>query len=148
MEDKIKLLKTLIAVNGFAEITISGVSMNPVIHDGQIVRIEKCDEYKIGDILVYGYKNEGLLAHRLLKISDKFGGRYFCKGDNSLRLEDISFDGIIGKIVLENDSNKNAEFIAASLAISKLFRKSGFDAEKTRSSDEFAEFSEKYLRLV
>lgn len=52
--------------------------------------------YEIGSILVYLYKSEGILTHRLLQIENK---RYYCKGDSSFRLEDIDYESILGKIV-------------------------------------------------
>lgn len=96
-----KLLTAVLKLKGQAEITVMGISMNPTLFEGDKVIIEKCDKYKIGDIIVFDYKNEGILIHRLLK----FDGRYFCKGDNAFRLEDIEYNQILGKAVLVNNTS-------------------------------------------
>lgn len=96
-----KILPAIIKSKGQAEITVTGVSMNPTFYDGEEVTVQKCNEYKIGDILVFDYKNEGILIHRLLKKN----GRYFCKGDNAFRLEDIEYEQIIGKAVAVNQKS-------------------------------------------
>ncbi len=68
------------------KLTIEGTSMLPVLHPGNCISICAKEDYIVGDILVFFYKNDTLLVHRLLKIEN---GRYFCKGDNSFRLEDV-----------------------------------------------------------
>ena len=93
-----KILPVIIKSKGQAEITVTGVSMNPTFYEGDEVIVKKCNGYKNGDILVFSYKNEGILIHRLLKQND----RYFCKGDNAFRLEDIEYEQIIGKAVAVN----------------------------------------------
>ena len=95
-----KVLSAILKSKGQAEITVMGISMNPTLFEGDKVIIKKSSEYRIGDIIVFNYKNEGILIHRLLK----YDGRYFCKGDNALRLEDIEYNQIIGKAVLVNNT--------------------------------------------
>ena len=73
--DNAKALKAILAVKGESTLTVGGVSMMPVLRHGQTVSIHRPKHYAVGDIFVYEYKNEGLLAHRLLKIEN---GRYFC----------------------------------------------------------------------
>lgn len=87
--------------DGKVRLTVAGKSMNPTLLEGDVVTIKQCDDYHKGDIVVFRYKDEGVLIHRLIKHTD----RYFCKGDNSYRLEDITFDQIIGKVVLINTSS-------------------------------------------
>lgn len=98
------LIKTIIHVlklRGSIDITIRGNSMEPTLSDGDIVTIVKKDNYCVGDILVFNYKSEGLIAHRLLDINNA----YFCKGDNSFRFEKIKKDDILGKIIDNNCCN-------------------------------------------
>lgn len=135
------ILNVMMKFKGNCDITIKGTSMEPVLHDGESYKLKKQEEYAIGDILVYEYKNEGLLAHRLLKIEQN---RYFCKGDNSFRLEDIPKDQIIGRIETV-DPNNTPEFIEASYKISKLFRKCRYSHEEIIKQDEYIEYRRKYL---
>lgn len=140
--EKTKLLKILLATKNSCTITISGVSMMPILQHGQEVTVLRQSDYIIGDILVYEYKNEGLLAHRLLKIEN---GRYFCKGDNSFRIEDISKEQIMGKISLEQDDHTADTFIQASYAIGRLFRKCGYNLEMTKANPQYIEYAHTYL---
>ena len=59
-----------------------------------------------------------MLVHRLLKIQDS---RYFCKGDNALRLEDVDRDAIVGAVQLEQDPHRTREFIQLSLDVNQLY---------------------------
>lgn len=124
------------------ELTVDGVSMLPVLHPGDSITICAKDEYSVGDIVVFFYKNDELLVHRLLKI-DK--GRYFCKGDNSFRLEDVDSSALIGSVLLDADPNNTPEFISASYAVSRVFRRCGYDVEKVKTTPEYIEYKEKYL---
>lgn len=94
----VRLLPTILRAKGQAELSVVGVSMQPTLRQGDIVTIRSCDRYEVGDIVVYRYKDEGLLIHRLLRVD----GRGFCKGDNAFRLEDIPLDAVLGKVVLQN----------------------------------------------
>jgi len=85
-DTQIKILQLQLKTVGHAMLTVSGDSMLPVLSDGDVVTLKKEDQYKLGDILVYPYKEGMLLIHRLLLIDNC---RYYCKGDNSLRLEDV-----------------------------------------------------------
>ena len=140
--DNIELLLLYSKIGKPFELTVSGSSMNPVLHDRDTITVRRKDAYEAGDILVFLYKYNELLVHRLLKIQN---GRYFCKGDNSFRLEDIEKDKIIGAVVLEDDRNHNSDFIAASLAVSKVFRRCRYDADMTKASPEYEAYKRKYL---
>jgi len=85
--------------NRDVDITVTGVSMEPALRAGDIVTIRCGETYEVGDILVFLYKNNELLVHRLLRIKDQ---RYFCKGDNAFRLEDVSYEQIFGKVIKVN----------------------------------------------
>lgn len=129
-----KLLPSIIRANGQAEITVSGISMQPTLQDGDTVTIKACTTYKIGDILVYPYKKEGLLIHRLLQKDT----RCYCKGDNAFRLEDISLEDIIGKATTVNGQQLSpwpAWKIALSYAVSRQFFRCHYDITKTTQTD-------------
>ena len=142
MEYKARALKMMLSATGYAGVTISGVSMWPVLQDGQKAEVVYCSQYEIGDILVYGYKSEGILVHRLLKIEN---GIYFCKGDNSFRLEAIIARQVIGKVKIKDDRNNNINFVVYSLRIAKLFRYCNYDVDKTKQQSEYVEYCQKYL---
>ena len=83
-----KLLFANLRVGRDMTIKVIGVSMEPTFFEGDSVTVQRSESYNIGDILVFTYKGE-LLIHRLLKIEN---GRYFCKGDNAFRLEDMTIE--------------------------------------------------------
>lgn len=124
------------------ELTVDGTSMLPILHPGESIEVCTKDNYSIGDILVFFYKEDTLLVHRLLKIGN---GRYFCKGDNSFRLEDIEKKDIIGAVLITSDVNNTPEFIAASYSINRIFRKCGYNAEITMTTPEYSQYADKYL---
>ena len=124
------------------ELTVEGTSMLPILHPGDSISISSKEDYKLGDILVFFYKNSTLLVHRLLKIEN---GRYFCKGDNSFRLEDIEKSAILGAVELASDTHNTPEFISASYAINQVFRHCGYDAEKTKLTPEYIFYVNSYL---
>ena len=82
-------------------ITVYGKSMSPTLIEKDVVCISKNEEYHIGDILVFDYKEEGLLVHRLLAIRDG----YVCKGDNAFRLEKINHECVLGKVISINGAD-------------------------------------------
>ena len=59
-DTQIKILQLQLKTVGHAMLTVSGDSMLPVLSDGDVVTLKKEDQYKLGDILVYPYK-EGML---------------------------------------------------------------------------------------
>ena len=127
------------------DITVAGSSMLPVLKESDIITITGQDDYRIGDVLVFIYKQGELLVHRLLKIQN---GKYYFKGDNSFRLEDVTKEQIIGKVITANGvplQERNSEHIAMSYAVNREFRKCGYDAEKTKQSDIYTFYASKYL---
>ena len=114
-------------------ISVTGVSMNPTMWEGDQVTICQSDTYAVGDVLVFLYKGE-LLIHRLLKIEN---GRYFCKGDNAFRLEDTEVENIAGKVVLLNEKALIPlpdTIITLSYLVNRTFRKCAYDVQKTKQS--------------
>lgn len=114
-------------------ISVVGVSMNPTMWEGDKVTVCRTDNYAVGDVLVFLYKGE-LLIHRLLKIEK---GRYFCKGDNAFRLEDMPLDSIAGKVTLLNGkplASLPSTWITLSYLVNRTFRKCSYDVEITKQS--------------
>lgn len=130
-----KLLKAQINAFGQAEISVTGVSMNPNLFEGNRITVSSCENYISGDILVFKYKQDELLVHRLIYIKEE---KYFCKGDNSFRLEDITKDQIIGKVILV-DGNKlvpcTDRILQFSYLVNREFVKCRYDTAKTKQSD-------------
>lgn len=125
-------------------LTVSGNSMFPIIQDGEKIEIlPKQKTYEKGDIVVFYYKSN-IIVHRILIVDNK---RYYCKGDNSFRLEDVSPDFIIGKVNIEKDPNKTDTFILDSLKMHETFRRNGYDIDKTQSTKEYMYYKENYLSL-
>ena len=126
-------------------VTVSGVSMEPSLCAGDVVTIRRADFYEVGDILVFRYKNDELLIHRLLLIKNE---RYYCKGDNAFRLEDVTYEQIAGKVVLKNDE-KVIPFaqteITLSYLVNRAFRKSGYRVDETKKSAIYR-FYQQYMR--
>ena len=124
------------------ELQVAGTSMLPVLRDGDTVSVCRKDEYEVGDILVFVYKNNEVLVHRLLAVEN---GRFFCKGDNSFRLEDVGAEHIVGAVITEDDAHRGGDFIAASLGVGRAFRRCGYDIEKTKKTPEYLEYKQRYL---
>ena len=127
-------------------IKVSGTSMQPTMYNGDCVTIISDKFYCIGDILVFIYKGE-LLVHRLVKIEND---RFFCKGDNSFRLEDLVLENIVGKVIYLNNlplplfSDEN---IALSYLVNREFRKCGYNIEKTKNSGIYRFYCQKVWNI-
>lgn len=127
-------------------ITVEGVSMNPTLYEGDKITVQSVETYLPGDILVFTYKQEGLLVHRLLKTEQN---RYFCKGDNSFRLEDLSPEQILGKVTEVNGApapDCPEQLIALSYSVAREFRRCGYDIPKTKQTPAYELYKKLFLR--
>ena len=80
-------------------VRIKGNSMEPLLHDGDIAFVSAMDSYMLGDIVIFFYLIDGeknILSHRIVY---EDGSHFYCKGDNSLNLEEITSNAILGKII-------------------------------------------------
>lgn len=93
--DTSTLMKFYKKINKTFEVTVIGNSMQPILNQGDKVRINREEEYKIGDIIFFKYRKEGNLIHRIIAIEN---GVFCCKGDNAARIEYILFRHILGKV--------------------------------------------------
>lgn len=130
-------------------VSVMGNSMYPAIWQDDKVFIYRKDDYDVGKILVYAYRSEQYLIHRLLRC---INNRYYCKGDNSFRIEDVGKQDILGQVefVLRNDhiiipKDVTPEFIKSSLKIGLEFLNNGFNRDKTLNSDIFTKYKQLYL---
>lgn len=83
-------------INKPFEVTVNGRSMQPVLFNGDVVTIKAETSYMVNDVVLFKYKTEGELIHRIIAIDDKL---YSCKGDNAIRVEYVLSRHIIGKAV-------------------------------------------------
>ena len=134
-----RFLKLQLSKNGFVKIPVRGESMVPTLQPADQLIIKAQPTYQIGDVLVYDYFQGKILVHRLLKIQNN---TYFCKGDNSFRLEDIKKDQILGKVttIMRNDRSINPpiwsdDMIELSYQVSRVFKKCAYLKQKTVQTD-------------
>lgn len=130
-------------------VSVSGTSMFPTLLPFDSAIIARSDSYKPGSILVFSYKSEGYIIHRLLCISNN---RYFCKGDNSFRLEEVKAEQVLGKVLFVKRGEQifkppevDNRFIEMSMGIYKEFVRNGYDVRKTMESNLYIEYSKIYL---
>lgn len=100
--DILNVICMLSQKNKVITLTVNGFSMLPQFHSGEKVSIKKEKEYFLGDIIAFQYEEEGILLHRIVKVDKNM---YFCKGDNSFRLEVVYPSNIIGKTLDEAERN-------------------------------------------
>lgn len=138
------LLKYGMLKNDSVKATVCGISMFPILIESDIVDIKNYTEYQAGDILVYQYKEQGVLIHRLLKI---VGNNYYCKGDNAFLLEEVEKKNIIGKVIGVTRNNLDLAlpkvddaFIKLSYKVSKEFRILGYDKKKIAKNEIYQKF--------
>ena len=85
---QLKLTKTLTQIrlretNGVLD--INGVSMEPLIYEGDLLCIETRPEYFIGDIVVVVDMQCRILVHRIVRFTDDM---IITKGDNTVAIEE------------------------------------------------------------
>ena len=135
----LKLILSNSKPNETIEIVVAGISMYPSIYNGDKIQIQKSKTYAIGDIIIFTYKGDELLVHRLLRVKNK---TYFCKGDNAFRLEDINEDQILGKVVSVNGIVPlpwTKEMIDLSYQVNREYIKTR-DTEKTKHTSAFLQY--------
>ena len=143
------VLKRKLSEDNELTINVSGISMMPTILSGDKLIIQSFHNYHIGDVLVFFYGKNKLLVHRLLKINNAI---YYCKGDNSFRIEQISSDQIIGKVVYIVRNNEmlglpetDEDLINMSYLVNEEFTRCGYDITRTKQSKIYREYEQKYL---
>lgn len=90
------ILKLYIKIGKPFQVKLYGNSMQPVLWDGDLILVQPQTNLKRGDIVLFIYHGEGVLAHRVIRRA-KYN--FLCKGDNSFRIEKVSSECIIGKVI-------------------------------------------------
>jgi signal peptidase I len=86
--------------HGALTATVKGSSMLPYLKDGDVIAVSKCDNFEIGDVVVYKAENE-YIVHRIIDIV-KAGTHifYITKGDNCTAADRIiPASAVVGKQV-------------------------------------------------
>ena len=80
-------------------IRVSGISMNPIIKDRDMVLVLPLEHYSVGDVVVRQFKKT-LLIHRIVKVKKKKGGiEFYIRGDNLGKFDIVAKpDEIVGSI--------------------------------------------------
>lgn len=132
-----------------ALVTVTGTSMLPTLHPSDSVIIARSNSYEPGAILVFQYKSEGYIIHRLLSVSND---HFLCKGDNAFRLENVIIRNVLGKVLFVKHDNRifsppavDSNFIRMSMDVHIEFANTGYDVEETKKSDVYTQFRCKYL---
>ncbi|MHB8882567.1 MAG: S24/S26 family peptidase [Thermodesulfovibrionales bacterium] len=96
-----KDISELLLADGFdVRMHAAGASMFPVISSGDRIIVGREREYAVGDILVFR-RNDSLVCHRLRKLSEKDGIRYYqTRGDSFLSPDEQVVAGqVLGKVL-------------------------------------------------
>ena len=137
----------------FPLLSVSGISMEPLLKQGDRVFIETSSDYRPGDILVFLYHNNVFLIHRLLCIEGSGPSAiYLCKGDNAYRLEKVMAQQIVGRATafLRSDkryilpkSDVNYLIARLSLLVYYTFQNAtGKNLEETKKSSAYLAFQQ------
>lgn len=90
------ILKLRVMIGEPFQVRVHGDSMQPVLQDGDLIRIQPKKELKKGDIVLFTYHEEGEKVHRIISITKS---AVFCKGDNAFRIEEVLPCCVVGKVV-------------------------------------------------
>lgn len=84
--------------NSLRFVRIKGKSMMPLLEDGDVGVVLCKSQYDVGDIVIFSslQSYEATISHRIVY---KCENLYYCKGDNSLNLEIVTYPEIIGAII-------------------------------------------------
>src|SRR3954453_16110075 len=80
-----------------AYVMVSGISMEPNFHRGDLAILRVADDYAIGDVVTYRHPTIGPVIHRIIK---RDGDRFVFKGDNNSWIDEYhpTQDELIGKL--------------------------------------------------
>ncbi|MDK6028417.1 signal peptidase I [Ignisphaera sp. 4213-co] len=103
------LLYANIAYYVWKQITIAvveGYSMNPLLHDGDIVLILPANKINLGDIIVFKNDYNEYVIHRVVGIINCSGKNlYITKGDNNQFIDQVTFIAYRSSIECKKPSN-------------------------------------------
>jgi signal peptidase len=106
---------------------VSGVSMEPLLHSGDVVFIEKVNpsNVKVGDIIVYKWVNGKYIIHRVVKVYEFNGKLCFVTWGDDRRtnpIPDPGYPSICGYIKVE-DPLSGSTLIASGIPSSEVIGK-------------------------
>ena len=80
-----------------AYVIVSGISMEPSFHRGDLAILRQEREYAIGDVVTYRHPTIGPVIHRII---GRDGNRFIFKGDNNSWIDEYrpTQDELIGKL--------------------------------------------------
>lgn len=76
-------------------IPVKGISMEPILYEGDVLIVRGQESYSIGDIVVFLYCHKDYIVHRIIDINKD---TIYCQGDNAKSIEPIAKEQIIGKV--------------------------------------------------
>ena len=88
------ILKSYVNTGRPQTIRVSGISMMPLIQNGDCAVVTAAEKLRRGDIIVFQFNGE-LLVHRVVR---KRRNRIYAKGDNAYSREFIEPERIIGRV--------------------------------------------------
>lgn len=87
---------------------VNGTSMQPLLKTLDSVEIEKFNELKVGDIVLFRRLNGSFVLHRIIKMHDDL---YDIVGDHQTKIEkDIKKEQIIAKVISYSKKGKEKEY--------------------------------------
>jgi len=108
------LTRDLLAEGKIVRFRAKGFSMRPFIHNGDLLEVQPIGDYqvKIGDIILFKSLNNGLLAHRIIKIKAVNDETMYLPQGDSNRHPDllISSAQFLGIIVACKRDQKDFDF--------------------------------------
>ena len=75
---------------------VNGISMEPLVFEGDKILLEKCSSYHISDILAVVDMNGRILLHRLIRQEDNI---LITKGDNAVGTDESLIENCLGKAI-------------------------------------------------
>ena len=99
-EQCIDFLKNELENKGEISLTVNGDSMLPILKNGDMVKVQNCNLYKLGDIVAYFLVVDGklkLIVHRVIFVRKTY---VLTKGDNNEFIDTmkVGYNQILGKI--------------------------------------------------
>lgn len=97
MEPQTKLiaLKTKLAIDGCCEFALAGCCMEPLLFEGDAIKVARTDDFVVGAIYGYVSPDGNLYAHRLVV---KHDDELALKGDRSNRQEVVGCSTVLGRV--------------------------------------------------
>ena len=97
--NKRKIIDVCLERFGYVDLIARGQSMYPTIKDGEHIRVLKCDDFIVGDIVAYWNDNsEKIIVHKIVFMHNE---KIFTKGDNNPEIDKVvKQTQILGKVNL------------------------------------------------